>query len=197
MDFTTPLLELMASTTRIARHVHAPLQSGSDTVLRRMHRKYRPRHYAERIRLARELMPEAALGADVMVGFPGETEDEFAASVDFIESLPLTYLHVFTYSERPGTKAVDLAHPVPIEVRRQRNRILQQLSDRKNKLFRQSQIGRRLPAVTISDLGIALTTNYIRVELSQPTPARQLIEVELGPLSSRGMREASPLLVLD
>ncbi|MFN8687972.1 MAG: tRNA (N(6)-L-threonylcarbamoyladenosine(37)-C(2))-methylthiotransferase MtaB, partial [Acidobacteriota bacterium] len=92
---------------------------------------------------------------------------------------------------------VDLPHPVPIEVRRQRNRILQQLSDRKNKLFRQSQIGRRLPAVTISDLGIALTTNYIRVELSQPTPARQLIEVELGPLSSRGMREASPLLVLD
>ncbi|MBZ2186612.1 MAG: tRNA (N(6)-L-threonylcarbamoyladenosine(37)-C(2))-methylthiotransferase MtaB [Bryobacter sp.] len=197
MDFTTTLLELMAASPRIARHVHAPLQSGSDSVLRRMHRKYRPRHYAERIRLARELMPEAALGADVMVGFPGETDAEFAASLDFIESLPLTYLHVFTYSERPGTKAVDLPHPVPIEVRRQRNRILQQLSDRKNKLFRQSQIGRRLPAVTISDLGIALSTNYIRVELSQPTPARQLIEVELGPLSSRGMREASPLLVLD
>lgn len=196
MDFTTPLLELMASSPRIAKHVHAPLQSGSDTVLRRMHRKYRPRHYADRIRLARELMPGAAIGADVMVGFPGETEDEFRESVDFIESLPFTYLHVFTYSERPGTKAVDLAHPVPIEVRRERNRILQEVSSRKNHLFRQSQIGKRLPAVTISDLGVALTTNYIRVELAQPTPARQLIEVELGPLSSRGMREASPLLVL-
>jgi threonylcarbamoyladenosine tRNA methylthiotransferase MtaB len=196
MDFTTELLELMASTPRIARHVHAPLQSGSDTVLRRMHRKYRPHHYQERLRIARELMPDAAIGADVMTGFPGETAEEFQQTVDFIERLPFTYLHVFTYSERPGTKAVDLPGSVPIELRRERNRILQEVSARKNLAFRRSQLGRRVLAVTISDLGVALTTNYLRVELAAPTPARQLIEVELGAVTSRGLREASPLLVL-
>ncbi len=196
MDFTTELLELMASTPRIARHVHAPLQSGSDTVLRRMHRKYRPHHYEERLRIARELMPDAAIGADVMTGFPGETEAEFQQTVDFVERLPFTYLHVFTYSERPGTKAVDLPGSVPVELRRERNRILQEVSARKNLAFRRSQLGRRVLAVTISDLGVALTTNYLRVELAAPSPARQLIKVELGAVSSRGLREASPLQVL-
>src|SRR6185369_16705920 len=105
MDFSDALLGLMAESSRIARHVHAPLQSGSDTVLRRMHRKYRPRHYAYRILAARALMPDCAVGADVMTGFPGETEAEFEESRAFIESLPFTYLHVFTYSERPGTPA--------------------------------------------------------------------------------------------
>lgn len=196
MDFTTGLIELMASTPRIARHVHAPLQSGSDTVLRRMHRKYRPHHYAERLRIARELMPDAAIGADVMVGFPGETEHEFQQCIDFIEAQPLTYLHVFTYSERPGTKATELANPVPMELRRERNRILQEVSARKNLDFRRKLIGTRTRAVTISDLGIALTSNYVRVELNAPTPARQLVELELGAVSTRGMKQAAALLVL-
>src|SRR3954452_6768144 len=103
MDFSDDLLGLMASSPRIARHVHAPLQSGSDRVLRRMHRKYRPRHYADRIQKARGLMPDAAIGADVMVGFPGETAAEFEESRAFIAAMPFLYLHVFTYSERPGT----------------------------------------------------------------------------------------------
>ncbi len=196
MDFTTDLLELMAGSDRIARHVHAPLQSGSDSVLRRMHRKYRPRHYEDRLRLAHQLMPQSAIGADVMVGFPGETEQEFAETAAFLESLPFSYLHVFTYSERPGTKAVSLANPVPMEVRRERNRVLQDLSARKNQEFRRRLLGQRFPAVTVSNHGVALTTNYIRVELNQPQPARHLIEVELGALTNRGMREASPLLVL-
>lgn len=196
MDFTTGLLELMASSDRIAKHVHAPLQSGSDGVLRRMHRKYRPRHYEERLRLARELMPDAAIGADVMAGFPGETEAEFKESVEFIERMPLTYLHVFTYSERPGTKAVELAAPVPVDVRRERNRVLQEVSARKNRDFRRSLVGKRFSGVTISDLGVVMTTNYVRVELQQPRPRRQWMEVELGSVSERGMREASPLLVL-
>src|SRR5580692_9164066 len=105
MDFSDDLLSLMAETPRIAKHVHAPLQSGSDTILRRMHRKYRPRHYADRIAKARALMPDCAVGADVMTGFPGETDAEFEDSRAFIDSLPFTYLHVFTYSERPGTPA--------------------------------------------------------------------------------------------
>jgi len=196
MDFTAELLELMAESPRIAKHVHAPLQSGSDGVLRRMHRKYRPRHYEERLRLARALMPDAAIGADVMVGFPGETDQEFNESVAFIESMPLTYLHVFTYSERPGTKAAELANPVPMEVRRQRNQILQEVSMRKNLEFRRRLIGKRFPAVSISKHGVAMTTNFIRVELDQPTPPRQALIVELGSVSERGMREAAPLMVL-
>src|SRR4029079_3819448 len=103
MDFSDDLLSLMAEEPRIAQHVHAPLQSGSDTVLRRMHRKYRPRHYEDRVRKARALMPDAAIGADVMTGFPGESDAEFEDSFAFIDAMPFTYLHVFTYSERPGT----------------------------------------------------------------------------------------------
>ena len=109
MDWSDELLELVAASPRIAKHVHAPLQSGSDKVLRRMHRKYRPRHYADRILKARALMPDCAVGADVMTGFPGETDQEFEESRAFIESLPFTYLHVFTYSARPGTPAADVA----------------------------------------------------------------------------------------
>ena len=117
------LLGLMAESPRIAKHVHAPLQSGSDTVLRRMHRKYRPRHYADRILKARGLMPDSAVGADVMTGFPGETEAEFEESRAFIESLPFTYLHVFTYSARPGTPAAEMPDQVPMHIRKERNRV--------------------------------------------------------------------------
>ena len=109
MDWSTDLLELVAGDPRIAKHVHAPLQSGSDAVLKRMFRKYRTRHYATRLEMARRLMPDAAIGADVMVGFPGETEDDFRRTIDFVAEQPFTYLHVFTYSERPGTAAAELA----------------------------------------------------------------------------------------
>src|SRR5437763_6040974 len=109
MDFSDDLLALMAGSSRIAQHVHAPLQSGCDRTLRRMHRKYRPRHYADRVRKARALMPDAAIGADVMVGFPGETDAEFEESRQFIAEMQFTYLHVFIYSERPGMPAEEKA----------------------------------------------------------------------------------------
>ena len=125
MDFSDDLLELMANEPRIARHVHAPLQSGCDRTLRRMHRKYRPRHYADRVLRARRLMPDAAIGADVMVGFPGESDADFEESRCFINELPFTYLHVFTYSERPGTPAAADKDVVPIPVRKERNRVLE------------------------------------------------------------------------
>jgi threonylcarbamoyladenosine tRNA methylthiotransferase MtaB len=96
MDWSEDVFQLIASSERIARHVHIPLQSGSDTVLKRMFRKYRTRHYATRLELAHRLMPNAAIGADVMTGFPGETDSEFEETVSFIERHPFTYLHVFT-----------------------------------------------------------------------------------------------------
>lgn len=186
MDLTGDLLDLMASTPRIARHVHAPLQSGSDAVLKRMRRWYRARHYADRIVQVRARMPDAAIGADVMVGFPGETEAEFEESRAFIESLPFTYLHVFTYSERPGTPAAAMPGPVPVRERKRRNRVLRELGARKNLEFRRRMAGRRLPAVTIGGGWSALTTNYLEVRLEERLEPNQLIEVEVGLLPEGG-----------
>ena len=167
MDFSDELIGLMAASGRIAKHVHAPLQSGSDGVLRRMHRKYRPRHYAERIEAARAAMPECAVGADVMTGFPGETDGEFEESRAFIESLPFTYLHVFTYSERPGTPAA-LQPQVPMEVRKRRTHVLRELARRKNYEFRRAMVGRTLSAVTIEEGRVALSGNYLKIALAKP-----------------------------
>ena len=190
MDFSDDLLGLMTESPRIAKHVHAPLQSGSDTVLRRMHRKYRPRHYADRVQKARVWMPEAAIGADVMVGFPGETDTEFEDSRRFIESLPFTYLHVFTYSERPGTPAAEEAAQVPMKVRKERNRVLRELAAAKNLGFRQSMVGRTLSAVTLHETGTALTGNYLKVELATPREPNQLIDLKIGSVGGAGLREA-------
>jgi threonylcarbamoyladenosine tRNA methylthiotransferase MtaB len=195
MDFSDDLLALMAASPRIAKHVHAPLQTGSDAVLRRMHRKYRPRHYEDRIRKARAWMPEAAIGADVMVGFPGETGEEFEQNRAFIESLPFTYLHVFTYSERPGTPAAALAQ-VPMPVRKERNRVLRELAARKNLEFRGAMVGKSLSVVTLEQPGIALSENYLKVELAVPREPNRLCNVEIGGLSAAGLREENPLAVL-
>ena len=194
MDWPDDLLALVASSARIAKHIHAPLQSGSDSVLRRMHRKYRPRHYEDRIRKARAWMPDAAIGADVMVGFPGETEQEFEESREFIENLPFTYLHVFTYSERPGTPAAERADQVPMEVRKDRNRILRELGARKNLEFRQSMLGRTLSAVTLAEG--ALSDNFLKVELAAPRAANQMMDVKIGSLSANGVREHEQLQIL-
>jgi threonylcarbamoyladenosine tRNA methylthiotransferase MtaB len=174
--------------------VHAPLQSGSDTVLRRMHRKYRPRHYADRIQKAHGLMPDAAIGADVMVGFPGETEAEFEQSRQFIESLPFTYLHVFTYSERPGTPAANRTDQVAMPVRKERNRILRDLAARKNLAFRQSMVGRTLAVVTLEDG--ALSSNYLKVDLVSARPANHLVDVRIGAVTPQGIVEAAPFRIL-
>jgi threonylcarbamoyladenosine tRNA methylthiotransferase MtaB len=190
MDFSDALLDLMASAPRIAKHVHAPLQSGSDRTLRRMHRKYRPRHYADRVLKARALMPDAAIGADVMVGFPGETEADFEESRSFIESLPFTYLHVFTYSERPGTSAAHHADVVPMLVRKARNRILRELADAKNREFRRRMVGRTLSAVTLHDGG-ALSENYLRIELSRSYHPNAMVDLQIGDVTETGLRESS------
>lgn len=195
MDFSDELLELMAASPRIAPHVHAPLQSGADSVLKRMKRRYRTRHYADRILKARRLMPDAAIGADVMVGFPGETDAEFEETQQFIESLPFTYLHVFTYSERPGTPAAT-APQIPMPVRKERNRVLRELAARKNEEFRRRFVNRRLSVVTLDRPLAALSDNYLPVDLVTPRGANQIITVEVGSLSAKGLREDSPFLVL-
>jgi threonylcarbamoyladenosine tRNA methylthiotransferase MtaB len=189
MDFSDELLELMASSPRIARHVHAPLQSGSDRILRKMHRKYRPRHYADRVEKARALMPMAAIGADVMVGFPGETEADFEESRSVMGSLAFTDLHVFTYSERPGTPAAMASDPVPVPVRRERNRVLRELAAAKNRAFRESMVGRTLSVVTLHECGRALTDNYLKVQLAAAREANQIVDLRIGGTTADGLIE--------
>ena len=150
MDWSNQLIALMAESTRIAKHAHVPLQSGSDSVLRRMHRRYRPWHYREKIEKIRAAMPTAAIGADVMVGFPAETDAEFEDTRRIIEELPFTYLHVFTYSARPGTPAAALPNQTPLHVARERNRILRDLAGEKHGLFMRSFIGKTIEAITLN-----------------------------------------------
>ena len=149
-DITEDFVALVASSERLARHFHVPLQSGCDRILRAMHRWYRTEHYAERVNLIRRLLPDAAIGADVIVGFPGETDAEFRTTFEFIERLPLTYLHVFSFSTRPGTAAAALSDAVPLQTIRERARALRELAGRKSAAFRASLFGSTMRALTLA-----------------------------------------------
>jgi threonylcarbamoyladenosine tRNA methylthiotransferase MtaB len=187
LDVTQDLVGLFASTERIARHFHMPLQSGSDRILAAMHRWYRAEHYARRVELIRERLPQAAIGADVIAGFPGETKADHAATVAFIEALPFTYLHVFSYSKRPGTKAVSLSGHLPGAVIKRRARELRALAERKAAAFRQSQVGQTLRALTLrNDEGAetsttpALSSNYLKVYVRCAWPANRWLHVRVS-----------------
>jgi threonylcarbamoyladenosine tRNA methylthiotransferase MtaB len=181
MDWSDDLIALVAGSPRIAKHAHVPLQSGSDRILRRMHRKYRPWHYAEKIRKIREAMSDAAIGADVMVGFPGETEKLFEESRSFIERLPFTYLHVFTYSSRPGTPSAAMPDQVPAHVARERNRVLRDLAAEKNLRFRKKFIGQSLDVITLQagneSCTEALSDNYLKIGLAGQFNANNWMKV--------------------
>jgi threonylcarbamoyladenosine tRNA methylthiotransferase MtaB len=131
-----------------------------------------------------------------MVGFPGETEAEFEENRAFIESLPFTYLHVFTYSERPGTPAAAMRSQIPMRVRKDRNRVLRELAAQKNLVFRRRMIGQKLSVVTLEETRAALSDNYLKVELAAVRPANQLMQVEIGGLTESGLREAGALRVI-
>jgi threonylcarbamoyladenosine tRNA methylthiotransferase MtaB len=182
-DVTEEFIALVAGSGRIAPHFHVPLQSGSDRILRAMHRWYRVEHYSERIRLIRRRSPDAAIGADVIVGFPGETDEEFHSTVDLIERLPLTYLHVFSFSARPGTEAAKLTleqHVVPGAIR-ERARSLRALGLQKANAFRAAHAGRKIRALTLDRTGEdwteALTGNYLKVRVPGRRPPNQWCDV--------------------
>jgi len=181
MDWSDELIALVAADGRIAKHAHVPMQSGSDAVLRRMHRKYRPWHYREKILKIRTAMPTAAIGADVMVGFPDETEAEFDETRRMIEELPFTYLHVFTYSARPGTPAAEQPGQVPVAVARERNRVLREVASRKKAAFMRSLVGTVVEAITLQSGGAefseALTDNYLKMKISGHHDANRWFDV--------------------
>jgi threonylcarbamoyladenosine tRNA methylthiotransferase MtaB len=186
LDVTQDLVDLFAGTDRIAQHFHMPLQSASDRILAAMHRWYRAEHYARRVELIHERLPHAAIGADVITGFPGETEDDHAATLAFIERLPFTYLHVFSFSKRPGTKAAALTNEVPGATIKRRARELRALSESKASAFRQSQIGRTLRVLTLrpaddpdSSTTPALSSNYLKVRLRGVLPANHWTDVSV------------------
>jgi threonylcarbamoyladenosine tRNA methylthiotransferase MtaB len=165
------IIELMAGSGKWCPHFHLPLQSGSPNVLRLMQRRYKRDLYTARVELIRQALPQAAIGADVIVGFPGETDTEFLETVAYLTELPVSYLHVFTFSERPGTRAARMSGTVPHQVRRERNHILRELSQTKTDGFYDAQLGSECIALLENrrEAGrvFGYTENYVRVSIDE------------------------------
>jgi threonylcarbamoyladenosine tRNA methylthiotransferase MtaB len=205
LDVTQDLIALFASTPRIAQHFHMPLQSASDRILAVMHRWYRSEHYARRVELIREHLPHAAIGADVIAGFPGETEDDHATTISFIERLAFTYLHVFSFSKRPGTRAASLPNQVPAAAIHRRARELRALGEEKSAAFHQAQLDRtlevltlrhnsRAPAVTSppnSAWTPAISSNYLQVHVAGEWPPNRMVQARVVSASA-GHLNANP-----
>ncbi len=161
------IIEFVANSKKFMPHFHIPLQSGSDTILGLMRRRYRKDLYAEKVSVIKSLMPHCAIGVDVIVGFPGETAKHFMETVDFINSLDVSYLHVFTYSERNNTKALEITPVVPVHERNRRNKLLRNLSYEKMAVFSNKFSGNSRPVLfeSLQKNGMmqGYTDNYIRV----------------------------------
>ena len=185
LDVTRDLIALFASTNRIAEHFHMPLQSGSDNILTAMHRWYRTEHYARRVKLIQEFLPNAAIGADVIAGFPGETEADHQATLRFIDSLPFTYLHVFSYSSRPGTGAAALDSQLSGGVIHRRARELRSLGKAKSAAFREFQVGRTHRVLTLNrseksanaPWTPALSSSYLQFRIPEILSPNQFLDV--------------------
>jgi threonylcarbamoyladenosine tRNA methylthiotransferase MtaB len=195
LDVTRDLIDLFACSDRLAPHFHMPLQSASDRVLAAMHRWYRAEHYSRRVELIRERLPDAAIGADVIAGFPGETEADHAATLRFIDERPFSYLHVFSYSERPGTKAASLPDHTPGRILKGRARELRALAESKSAAFRNSQVGRTLRFLTLrrgpahfsSATTPALSDNYLSVQLPLVLPANQFVTASVARFDGKNL----------
>jgi threonylcarbamoyladenosine tRNA methylthiotransferase MtaB len=172
--FTPELMEVVGGSPLIAPHLHIPLQSGSDRLLRSMRRPYNTRLYRSLVERLRSAIPDLGLGADVIVGFPGEREADFEETVRFVEALPFTYLHVFSYSDRKGTEAARLPQHLPPGVIAGRSRALRALGREKNLVFRRGLLGRTLEVLGLetrdraTGLLIGLTGNYVEVLFDGP-----------------------------
>lgn len=162
------IIEFVSNSDRFVPHFHIPLQSGSDVILKKMKRRYLTKLYQDRIGKIREVMPNACIGVDVIVGFPGETDELFLETYNFLNSLPISYLHVFTYSERDNTEAIEFDGVVPHHVRKERNKMLRILSEKKRLAFYQTQLGSTHKVLWESDQKNGkihgFTENYVKVE---------------------------------
>lgn len=174
-------IELVSKSRSFVPHFHIPLQSGSDELLKKMKRRYLTKLYSDRISKIREVMPDCAVGVDVIVGFPGETEEEFLKTYNYLNELPISYLHVFTYSERENTEAVEMEGVVPVSERKKRNKMLRILSEKKKMAFYQTQLGKTLPVLweheNKSGIMFGFTENYVRVQ--KPFDESSVNEIEM------------------
>ncbi|MGB6093585.1 MAG: tRNA (N(6)-L-threonylcarbamoyladenosine(37)-C(2))-methylthiotransferase MtaB [Moheibacter sp.] len=194
------IIEFVAQSNRFVPHFHIPLQSGSDEVLKMMKRRYLSGLYHERVEKIKELMPDCCIGVDVIVGFPGETDERFLETYDFLNNLPISYLHVFTYSERPGTEAAEFEDTVPKEVRKKRNKMLRILSEKKRMAFYRTQLGKTHRVIWESDNKNGkmhgFTENYVKVETDfDESLINQSELVELMELNNAGVVEVKRIEV--
>lgn len=184
-------IELVSKSRSFVPHFHIPLQSGSDDLLKKMKRRYLTKLYNDRVNKIREVMPDAAIGVDVIVGFPGETEELFMETYNFLNELPITYLHVFTYSERENTEAAAMNGVVPVAERKKRNKMLRILSEKKKMAFYQTQLGKTLPVLWEHENKdgkmFGFTENYVRVQKDfDPASVNQIEFLNLEKILSDG-----------
>ncbi|HLV23891.1 MAG TPA: tRNA (N(6)-L-threonylcarbamoyladenosine(37)-C(2))-methylthiotransferase MtaB [Moheibacter sp.] len=189
-------IEFVSKSERFVPHFHIPLQSGSDEILKKMKRRYLTNLYLDRISKIREVMPHACIGVDVIVGFPGETEEHFLETYNFLNELPISYLHVFTYSERDNTEAIHFEGVVPQNIRKQRNKMLRILSEKKRLAFYQSQLGTTQKVLWEADNKNGkmhgFTENYVKVETDfSEALINQTETVDLAFLNTNGFVEIS------
>lgn len=195
---TEEIIDTVAHSVRFMPHFHIPLQSGSDTLLKSMRRRYDTALYRSRITYIRSTIPHACIGVDVIVGYPGETEEEFQKTLDLLHELDVSYLHVFTYSERPNTTALRIKEVVPVPVRQKRNKILRMLSLKKQRAFYEAHKGKDykvlLEASEIDGQMNGFTENYIKVSLPfNAEKVNTLQSVRLAELNSEGIYECVSL----
>jgi len=183
MELSRKVIELASRTDKIAPHFHICLQSGSDRILRAMRRPYKTARFASIVELIRERIPDAGIGTDVIVGFPGETEEDHRETMAFVDKMPFTYLHCFPYSDRPGTESTAMSGHVQADQIRHRSASLRSISSSKNRAFRRSFVGKILRVLTLSDQEdkkrLALSGNYLRVRLPINTPPNLTVEVAI------------------
>ena len=192
---TDEVIEFVAASERFVPHFHMPLQSGNDKQLKMMRRRYKSNLYVERVAKIKSLMPHCCIGVDVIVGFPGETDEDFLATYQFLENLDISYLHVFTYSERPNTLAFEMEDKVPMEKRRKRNEMLRNLSAQKKKKFYNQHLGRyRDVLFEVHKDGTKMsgfTDNYIKIEMEfQSELINKIATVQLQNINEEGNVES-------
>ena len=193
---TDEIIEFVAKSKRFMPHFHIPLQSGSDKMLKLMQRRYKSDLYQSRVKKIKAEMPHACIGVDVIVGFPSETDDDFLDTYNFINSLDVSYLHVFSYSERQNTKAIEIENPVPMPIRNERNAMLRTLSEKKRRHFYNQFIGQTRKVLLEEEQKAAImhgfTDNYIKVSvLFDKEKVNQIATVVLNNFDEAGNVEAT------
>ncbi|HEX7138384.1 MAG TPA: tRNA (N(6)-L-threonylcarbamoyladenosine(37)-C(2))-methylthiotransferase MtaB [Vicinamibacterales bacterium] len=180
MDCTPEIVRLAETAGQIAPHFHLPLQHARDRVLAAMRRPYTITYYRSLVDDIRHRMPNASIGSDVIVGFPGESDADFDALVEYLEGSPLTHVHVFPYSDRPGTVATTMPDKVPGAVIRERSRRVREISKRLNDAFLDSQIGTDHRALTLDDGSVAMTGNYLKVRIPPGRVRNEWVRVRIA-----------------